>query len=75
MEHDFTHDPLSRSLSLHVCLTGFLTRLTLCSRESSHFLLQVLESVTEADLEAVLERILGAVEKQPRGVFIEPCAS
>ncbi len=58
---------LSLALSQYMCvLTGFLTRLTLCSRESSHFLLQVLESVTEADLEAVLERILGAVEKQPR---------
>jgi len=47
-------------------LTGFLTRVKLCSRESSRFLLQVLESVTEADLEEVLERILDAVEKQPR---------
>ncbi len=47
-------------------LTGFLTIIKLCSRESSRFLLQVLESVTEADLEEVLERILDAVEKQPR---------
>ncbi len=23
MEHDFTHDPLSRSLSVHVCFDGF----------------------------------------------------
>lgn len=34
--------------------------------ESSRFLLQVLESVSEADLDEVLERILDAVEKQPR---------
>lgn len=41
--------------------------LVLCGfRESSRFLLQVLESVSEADLEEVLERILDAVEKQPR---------
>ncbi|ROL51276.1 DNA polymerase epsilon subunit 2 [Anabarilius grahami] len=33
--------------------------------ESSRFLLQVLESVSEADLDEVLERILDAVEKQP----------
>jgi len=35
-------------------------------RESSRFLLQVLESVSDADLDEVLERILDAVEKQPR---------
>lgn len=45
-----------------------------CSRsESSRFLLQVLESVSEADLDEVLERILDAVEKQPRMSVLPQC--
>ncbi|KAK2879271.1 hypothetical protein Q8A67_020062 [Cirrhinus molitorella] len=44
---------------------GFKMRGLILRPESSRFLLQVLESVTEADLEEVLERILDAVEKQP----------
>lgn len=35
-------------------------------REASKYLLEVLESVREADLNDVIERILDAVEKQPR---------
>lgn len=40
--------------------------------ESSRYLLQVLESVSEADLDEVLERILDAVEKQPRKLRLRP---
>uniref|UniRef100_A0A8C2BY21 DNA polymerase epsilon subunit 2 n=1 Tax=Cyprinus carpio TaxID=7962 RepID=A0A8C2BY21_CYPCA len=46
---------------------GFKMRGLILRPESSRFLLRVLESVTEADLEEVLERILDAVEKQPLG--------
>lgn len=39
---------------------------TICShREASKYLLEVLESVSETDLNDVIERILDAVEKQP----------
>ncbi|KAI2654017.1 DNA polymerase epsilon subunit 2 [Labeo rohita] len=44
---------------------GFKMRGLILRPESSRFLLQVLESVSEADLDEVLERILDAVEKQP----------
>ncbi|XP_043088331.1 DNA polymerase epsilon subunit 2 [Puntigrus tetrazona] len=44
---------------------GFKMRGLILRPESSRFLLRVLESVSEADLEEVLERILDAVEKQP----------
>uniref|UniRef100_A0A8C1TST2 DNA polymerase epsilon subunit n=1 Tax=Cyprinus carpio TaxID=7962 RepID=A0A8C1TST2_CYPCA len=46
---------------------GFKMRGLILRPESSRFLLRVLESVSEADLEEVLERILDAVEKQPLG--------
>uniref|UniRef100_A0A673JCH3 DNA polymerase epsilon subunit n=1 Tax=Sinocyclocheilus rhinocerous TaxID=307959 RepID=A0A673JCH3_9TELE len=46
---------------------GFKMRGLILRPESSRLLLRVLESVTEADLEEVLERILDAVEKQPLG--------
>lgn len=39
---------------------------TMCFyREASKYLLEVLESVSETDLNDVIERILDAVEKQP----------
>lgn len=38
---------------------------TLCYREASKYLLEVLESVSDTDLNDVIERILDAVEKQP----------
>ncbi|XP_051981220.1 DNA polymerase epsilon subunit 2 isoform X1 [Xyrauchen texanus] len=44
---------------------GFKMRGLILRPESSRYLLQVLESVSEADLDEVLERILDAVEKQP----------
>nr|XP_055027510.1 DNA polymerase epsilon subunit 2 isoform X2 [Misgurnus anguillicaudatus] len=45
--------------------SGFKMRGLILRPESSRYLLQVLESVSEADLDEVLERILDAVEKQP----------
>lgn len=44
---------------------GFKMRGLILRPESSRFLLQVLESVSPAELEEVLERVLDSVEKQP----------
>ncbi|KTF92937.1 hypothetical protein cypCar_00048624 [Cyprinus carpio] len=49
---------------------GFKMRGLILRPESSRFLLRVLESVSEADLEEVLERILDAVEKQPCMLYL-----
>ena len=47
------------------CCDQVLTT-TLCfHREASKYLLEVLESVSEVELNDVIERILDAVEKQP----------
>ncbi|KAL2099287.1 hypothetical protein ACEWY4_005767 [Coilia grayii] len=45
--------------------SGFKMRGLMLRPEASKYLLEVLESVSEADLNDVIERILDAVEKQP----------
>jgi DNA polymerase epsilon subunit 2 len=39
--------------------------LLLSSREASRYLVEVLESVDELELDDVIERVMDAVEKQP----------
>lgn len=38
----------------------------LCSSESSRYLVEVLESVSPSELDDIIEKVLDAVEKQPR---------
>lgn len=38
----------------------------LCTSEASRYLVEVLESVSPSELDDIIEKVLDAVEKQPR---------